>query len=621
MKFPNEASEFVYVRTYARWREDLGRRETWEDTVSRVVGFLKEQRPQVPDKVYKKIENHMMELSTLPSMRLVWTAGDAALSDNLGLYNCSFVVLDSIQSFAEMIYLLMHGAGVGFSVQKKYVSLLPEIKPNTFAIKNFVIEDSRLGWAESVRFLLENEFNGIDVTFDYSQIRKKGTRLKTFGGRASGPEPLAILHSYIKNVFDLARGRRLKTIECHDIACQIAESVVMGGVRRSSLISLFDYDDQDMINSKAGCNWPKRRMMANNSMVCDSKPTASEFLKVWATLATNGTGEPGIFNLGQAVARSPDRRDSQKIVGCNPCAEALLRHKGLCNLSSVVLRADDDLDDVFDKIEAAVWIGAIQSTFTDFHFISPEWKENCEEERLLGVSLSGQMDAPHLITPDNLTAMRKKALKVAKKAAKHLEINVPAAITVVKPEGTSSQLTDASSGMHPRYAKYYIRRYRISANDPLLKMMRDQGFKIDTEVGQNEPNVSTYVVEFPIKAPEKCITRHDVSAIQQLEHYRIIQENWCEMNASMTIYVKEDEWFEVGNWVYKNWDIVSGLSFLPFDGGNYKLAPYEEITEERYVEMIKDRKPVDYSQLVTYEKEDNTTGAKTLACSGDKCDI
>jgi ribonucleoside-diphosphate reductase alpha chain len=397
--------------------------------------------------------------------------------------------------------------------------------------------------------------------------------------------------------------------------------VVVGGVRRSSLISLFDFSNDQMINSKSGNNWPKRRMMANNSMVFEDKPSAANFLKAWATLASNGTGEPGIFNLEQAQMTAPDRRDADLITSCNPCGEAMLRDRGLCNLSSVILRAEDDLDDVFEKIETAVWIGIIQSTFTDFHFVGPEWKKNCEDERLLGVSLSGQMDAPHLMTPDNLSAMKKKALKVARKAAKLMDINMPAAITCVKPEGTSSQLTSASSGMHPRYSKYYIRRYRVSSHDPLCNMLKAQGVNLIPDVGQDPKNCSTYVVEFPIKSPEGCITKDDVTALQQLEHYKKIQENWCEMNASQTIYVKNEDWIEVGNWVYKNWEIVNGLSFLPADCGVYSLAPYQSISKDEYEKLVNKFKPIDYSQLPKFEMEDNTTGAKTLSCSGDKCEL
>lgn len=652
-------------------------------------------------------------------------------------------------------YYLVHncGTGYGFSVEKKYVDKLP-IVPNFDSFKDrvkYIVLDNKAGWADSVKFLIENLYQGVDVNFDYSEIRPKGARLITMGGRASGPDPLVILHSFIREIFNKAQGRKLYSLECHDILNQIAEAVIVAGVRRSSELSMSDLDDKMMRDSKIW-PFPPRRYMANNSAVYYKKPTAVEFLNEWSSLASSGTGERGIVNLYSARNNAPKRRNDELIFGTNPCqpgfatvvtkngtktfdelqigdevefknynftkvinkwktgikdvycyttnfgnifigtnnhriltqsndkievekcyiseipiqtifrtnekfvakhylgkhevyditvehkdhvyntggiivsncGEIQLRNKGLCNLSEVVIRHNDDMDDLLEKVETATWIGAIQSTFTYFPYLSKEWEKNCKEERLLGVSLTGQMDNPKILGEEGLRLLKAKAIKVAKKASEILKINMPTAITCTKPSGTVSQLVDSASGIHPRFAKYYIRRYRISANDPLFKMIRDQGIKVSPENGQEdlpEDKISTYVVSFPIKAPKGSIIKDDMTAIEQLEWYKKIQTNWCEHNASMTVYVKDEEWFEVGNWVYQNMDIINGVSFLPFDGGKYKQAPYEEITEEKYNKLMENFKQIDYSQLSKYEQEDNTEGSKSLACTSDKCDI
>lgn len=653
MQFRNEAAEFVYVRSYSRWIDELKRRETWPETVKRFVSFIEEERgDKIPKKVMRKIEEKMLSFDVMPSMRSVWSAGEAARQDNTCMYNCSFQVIDSVESFAECLYILMCGTGYGFSVEKENVAKLPEIANMTGeGAGTFVVEDSKQGWADSVKRLMLALYAGKDLEIDYSKLRPKGARLKTMGGRSSGPGPLISLHAFIREVFQKAQGRKLNTLECHDICNQIAEIVVVGGVRRSSEISLSDLHDTLMRDAK---NWPfpLRRHMANNSSIYRSKPTAVEFLKEWSALASSGSGERGIFNLEGARARSPKRRKSELIMGTNPCAEILLRSKQFCNLSEVVVRAEDDLDDLLDKVETATWIGVIQSTFTNFPYLSKEWRENSEEERLLGVSITGQMDNPELLTADALKAMRAKAIKVAKAAAKVMGISVPAAITCVKPSGTVSQLVDSSSGLHLRHSQYYIRRYRISATDPLVRLMKDQGIKLSPENGQrqkdwnaaetakkigntnymdicsiydggewSEDKVSTWVVSFPVKSPDDCLTRNDMTAVQQLEHYKKLQENWCEHNASATIYVKDHEWFEVGNWVYKNWHIINGVSFLPHDGGAYEQTPYEEISKERYKELLDKFIPIDYSRLVDFETEDGTDGAKTLACVAGICEL
>lgn len=620
--FKNPASEFVYIRTYARWLESEKNRENWYGTVARFIEFLKKHRgDKIPNKVLIKIEKYMRVLGVMPSMRAVWAAGEAAEKDNTTLYNCSFTLIETAEDFAESLYILMCGTGLGFSVQGTSINKLPAIPSLTAdSSGTHVIQDDKEGWANSVKELILSLYKAKDLEMDYTLIRPKGARLKTMGGRASGPEPLMALHSFIRETFSNAQERKLTDLECHDIENKIAEIVVVGGVRRSSEISLSDLDSESMREAKVK-PFPLYRHMANNSAIYLEKPTAIEFLKEWSSLAASGTGERGIFNLEGAKRSAPKRRNAELIEGTNPCGEIMLRDKQFCNLSEVVVRADDDVDTLLDKVETAVWIGVIQSTFTHFPYLRPQWKKNCEEERLLGVSLTGQMDNPDLLTSDVLKALKRKAIKVSKHASEKMGINMPAAITCVKPSGTVSQLVDSASGLHARYSQYYIRRYRISANDPLFTMLKDQAAPLKPEVGQTAENATTWVIEFPVKAPEGCITRGDLTAIQQLEHYKKLKENWCEHNASATIYVKDSEWFEVGNWVYKNWETINGLSFLPYDGGVYELAPYEEITKEQYKELVKKFPKIDYSQLSKYELEDNTQGSQALACVAGVCEI
>jgi len=621
--FKNAAAEFVYYRTYSRWLPELQRRESWPETVDRVVNFLKEERGSaVPEKVFRKIKKGMLALEVLPSMRLVWSAGGAARSSHVAMYNCSFLPVDCVDAFAECLYILTCGTGVGFSVEKKYVEKLPVV-PHldiTHTPRTCIIGDSKEGWSDSLKILLGGLYEGKDVLMDYSRIRPKGTPLKTMGGRASGPEPLIVLHSFIRDLFATAQGRQLTTLEVNDIMNKIAEIVVVGGVRRSSQISLSDLSDVEIQTAK---NWPfpAHRFMSNNSAVYYNKPTAAEFLKEWANLALSGTGERGISNLGAAQRNAPKRRNGSEINGFNPCHEIALRSNQFCNLSTVVVQPDDEVDDLLDKIETATWIGAIQATFTDFPYLRPIWKENCDDERLLGVSLSGQFDNPSILTEDVLKALKAKAIKTAKQASSKLGINMPASITCTKPEGSTSQLTFSGSGAHPWFAPYYIRRYRISESDPLFKMMKAQGFVFAPENGQTAENASTWVVSFPCKAPATAKFRHEVSALDQLEWYKKLQTSWCEHNASITVYVKDHEWFDIGNWVYNNWETSIGVSFLPYDGGKYQQAPYEEITQEQYEAMAATFPEIDYSQLQHFENTDLTDGAQTYACVGDKCEI
>ena len=621
--FKNEVAEFIYKRTYSRWIEEEGRREEWPETIERLIDFLISKKgKKIPEKTIRKIRKYMTEFAVMPSMRMLWAAGPAAEKDNTVIYNCSFAKLNCVEAFAECLHILMCGTGFGFSVEKEETEKLPSI-PEIKSGKDkarIIIEDSREGWAASVKTLMTSLYEGQNLYFDYSLLRPEGARLGTMGGRSSGRQPLIKLHDFIRETMHNAQGRKLTTLECHDIANQIAEIVVAGGVRRSSQISLSDLDDEEMRHAK---DWPFpiRRAMANNSAIYRDKPSAADFLVEWGVLAKSGSGERGIFNLLSAQNKAPSRRYAPLIQGTNPCGEIMLRDMEFCNLSEVVVREDDDLDTLLDKVETATWLGVLQSTFTDFPYLRKEWKKNCGVERLLGVSLTGQMDRPSLMNSEVLKALKSRVIRISRKASTALGVNMPVATTCVKPSGTVSQLVDSASGCHPRYSQYYIRRYRISATDPLFTMLKDQGVPCHPENGQDEETATTWVLEFPVKAPEGCLTRKDVTAMDQLSHYKNLQLNWCEHNASMTVYVREDEWFEVGNWVYKNWDIINGVSFLPYDGGHYELAPYEEIDHYTYESLIKKFPNINYSKLSQYELEDETQGSREYACTGDKCDI
>lgn len=657
--FRSPASEFVYVRTYSRWLETQGRREVWPETVQRYIDFLKfNLGEKIPPKVLRKIQKGVVEFEVMPSMRFLWAAGKPAQDENVTIYNCAFSVVDKPECFSEALYILMCGTGYGFSVENKYVSKLPVVPKEILPIDGiFEVEDSRKGWADSLKYQVSCLYAGQDPCFGYNKLRAAGARLKTMGGRSSGPGPLAQLHSFVRDLFYNARGRQLLDSECHDFMCEVASIVVVGGVRRSSELSASDLNSSTMRDCKSG-NFPVRRYMANNSAVYYEKPDIVTFLKEWTALIASGSGERGILNLGSARKMAPKRRIAELLAGTNPCAEIVLRDKEFCNLSEVVARADDDIGSMLEKIETAAWMGVLQACFTNFPYMGDEWKKNCEEERLLGISITGQMDAPHLFTDEACAAYKAKAIKVARKASEIMGIPMPAAITCVKPSGTVSQLVDSASGLHARFSKYYIRRYRISANDPLFRMIYDQKLPVSPENGQRKQDyvkaariydsvadkaqgmrdaksvcpifdnngwsvdkVNTWVVSFPVAAPKNAITVSDVNALDQLEHYKKIQKFWCEHNASITVYVKPDEWLSVGDWVYQNWDIVNGISFLPVSDHVYEQAPYQAITKEEYEKMAKDFPEIDYSQLGKYEQEDNTDGAKSLACGAGGCDI
>ncbi|HXK37845.1 MAG TPA: ATP cone domain-containing protein [Candidatus Paceibacterota bacterium] len=629
--FRNALAEFVYYRSYSRWIEEEGRRETWIETVDRYMAFMRENLDgKIKDKEYAELREAILAHEVMPSMRLMWSAGPAARKTNVTGYNCSFIAPTKLGDFGEIMYLSMCGTGVGFSVESQTVQQLPQIKKQTGKKPTIhVVGDSKEGWAEALVLGLKTWYEGEDVQFDYSQLRPAGARLMTMGGKSSGPEPLRSLINFSREKIMRRQGKRLSNIDVHDIICKIGEVVVSGGVRRSALISLSELEDHDMRNAKSGqfyLNEPQR-MIANNSAAYMQKPTITEFVDEWTALMKSGSGERGIFNRGSLMKQLPARRAKNfsgyiDTCGVNPCGEIILRSKQFCNLSEVVVRADDTKESLLRKVRLAAMLGTYQSSLTNFKYLSKEWKKNCEEERLLGVSLTGQWDNPDPMHDAELLAeLRDAAIETNKIYAKRIGINASTAVTCVKPSGTVSQLVDASSGMHPRHAPYYIRRIRISATDSLFRMLRDQGVPYNPEVGQNVENAATYVIDFPVKAPGGSTFKDDLSAIDQLEHWKIVKQHYTEHNPSVTVSIGEDEWLKVATWVYENWDIVGGLSFLPRSEHVYQLAPYEEITKAQFEELSKKWEHIDFSKIVSYERVDETQGSKELACSSGVCEI
>lgn len=627
--FKNPLAEFVYYRSYSRWIEDEGRRETWIETVGRYVNFMKENLGnKLSDEEYEEIRQAILNQDVMPSMRLLWSSGQTAKATNVAAYNCSFIAPTKLQDFGEIMYLLMCGTGVGFSVEQLNVQQLPQIKPQTGKVQPaHIVEDSREGWADAFVKGLNAWFGGEDIRYDYSKVRPAGARLKTMGGKSSGPGPLRELVDFSRRKIFSRQGRRLEPIDVHDIICKIGEIVVAGGVRRSALISISDFDDEKMRIAKTGQFYltEPQRMMANNSVAYNKKPSAVQFLDEWMALAKSGTGERGIFNRGDLQKQIPERRwkifeKDAATAGTNPCGEIILKSKEFCNLTEVVARSEDTEEILLKKIRIAAILGTYQTTLTDFPYLSKEWKKNCEQERLLGVSITGQWDCPAVRDKDTLAKLKEEAVKTNQIYAEKIGINPATAVTCVKPSGTVSQLVDAASGLHPRHAKYYIRRIRVSATDSLFRMLKDQKVPYYPEVGQSKELANTYVLEFPVKAPEGSILRNDLTAIDQLEYWKSVKENFTEHNPSVTISVGGDEWLGVANWVFEHWAMIGGLSFLPREEHVYELAPYEEISEEQYSQIITSYPEIDFSQIVIYEKEDETQGAKELACVGGVCE-
>ena len=628
--FKNSLGELIYYRSYSRWIESEGRRETWIETVDRYLDLMKKNLgDKLKPSEYKEIREAILNQDVMPSMRLFQFAGPAVEKTNVCAYNCSFIAPSCIQDFAEIMYISMCGTGVGFSVESKFIQALPQIKMQTGKkLPNFVVPDTKEGWADALTHGMKTWFDGNDVEFDFSQVRPSGARLKIMGGKASGPDPLIRLLKMVREKILKKQGRRLANLDAHDIICSIGDCVVSGGVRRSALISLSDLDDEAMRDSKRGQFYltDPQRSVANNSAVYMQKPSSVEFMDEWIALMKSGSGERGIFNRGSLAKTLPERRIKALKgylgdLGTNPCGEIILQSKQFCNLSEVVARNADDEKSLLKKAKLATILGTYQATLTNFGYLSKEWKENCEKERLIGVSITGQWDCPAIRNAEMLKKMRKEVLKTNEIYAKRFGINVATCATCVKPSGTVSQTVDCASGMHTRHAPYYIRRVRISATDSLFKMLRDQGVPYFPEVGQSKENATTYVLEFPIKSPKGSIYRNDQTALEQLEFWKMVKLNYTEHNPSITISVGENEWIAVANWVYVNWDIIGGLSFLPRSEHVYQLAPYEEIDEKKYNELAEKMRNIDFSKIITYEKMDETEVKKELACAGGTCEV
>ena len=635
---PTEYQKFIHLSRYARYNEALGRRETWEETVARYFDFfeahLREEFPgsdKELQKVRPELENAVLDLEIMPSMRCLMTAGKALRRDNVAGYNCSFLTVDSPRAFDEAMYILMCGTGLGFSVERQEVTKLPVIAEEFFDSETVIsVQDSKLGWASAYRELISMLYAGRVPKYDLSLLRPAGARLKTFGGRSSGPGPLDELFNFTINTFKNAAGRKLTSIECHDIMCKIGDIVVVGGVRRSALISLSNLSDERMRHAKSGKWWEQngQRALANNSVAYSEKPDMDIFIREWLALIESKSGERGIFNIqaAQKLASKNGRRDGSLVRGTNPCSEILLRNKQFCNLSEVVVRSDDEYHNLERKVRLATILGTLQASLVSFRYLSKDWERNTREEALLGVSLTGIMDNDLLnggiCTEDLghlLETLKQAAVEENKKWADIIGISQSAAITCVKPSGTVSQLVDSASGIHPRYSEYYIRTVRADKKDPLALFMVDAGFPVENDVTKPEHN---YVFSFPTISPENSVMRDDMTAIEQLEIWKIYATHWCEHKPSITVYVRDNEWLEVGAWVYKNFAHMSGVSFLPHTNHTYRQAPYQEITEEKfYAAMRAMPDNVNWMDLVNYESEDNTSGSQTLACTGGICEV
>lgn len=651
---PTLYQQQIHKTRYARWREELGRRETWGETVERylhtvVIDRAGELGTRVDIPLEQELQEAILGLEVMPSMRAMMTAGPAMQRDNVAAYNCAYLKVNRVEAFDEAMYILMCGTGVGFSVERQYVNELPEVPELFPSDTTIIVRDSKIGWAKAYRELLKLLYAGSIPNIDTSRVRKAGARLKTFGGRASGPGPLEDLFRYTIETFQAAQGRKLNSIEAHGLMCKVGDIVVVGGVRRSALISLSNPSDERMRDAKSGAWYddPAREhfALANNSAAWTEKPEAERFIEEWTALIKSKSGERGIINrkgLQAQVARN-GRRDPDHDFGTNPCSEIILRDRQFCNLSEVVVRSTDTIEDLERKVRLATILGTFQSTFTDFRYLSKQWQRNCEEERLLGVSLTGIMDHPVLSgrssliqgaegewrglpvnetavdLPEVLERLRQVAIDTNAEWAEKLGINPATAITCVKPSGTVSQLVDSASGIHPRYSEYYVRTNRGSKNDPVAQFLAMQGIPVEDEVRNPD---TTYVFSYPMKSPDGAITRDQVSALDQLRLWLTYAEFWCEHKPSITVYVRDEEWLEVGAFVYKHFDKMSGVSFLPHSDHVYQQAPYSEIDEATYNALIAEMPTsIDWDLLEAYEREDSTTGTHELACSAGNCEI
>ena len=625
---PTDYQNFIATSRYARWLDDEGRRETWSETVTRYVDYMSE-KVGIDENTSNEIWVAIHNLDVMPSMRALMTAGAALDRDNTAGYNCSYLPVDDIKSFDEAMYILLCGTGVGFSVERQYVDKLPEV-PDVLVDSQttIVVRDSKEGWAKAFRMLIALLYAGEIPTYDVSMIRPAGARLKIFGGRASGPAPLVDIFKFTINMFKEAKGRKLSSYDCHSIMCKVGEIVVVGGVRRSAMISLSNLSDIRMRHAKTGQWWETAPHMAlsNNSVVYTDKPDSETFLREWTSLVESKSGERGIFNRVSAKkqAMKNERRDPNYDFGTNPCSEIILRPHQFCNLTEVVIKDGDRDDDIEKKIRIATILGTAQATLTDFPYLRKIWRTNTEEERLLGVSLTGIMDNIH--TNCNLVDMDKRlprykqvAIDTNKEFAKKFGIQESTAITCVKPSGTVSQLCDSASGIHARHSKYYIRTVRGDNKDPLTKFMIDQG--VPSEPCVMKPDTTT-VFSFPMKSPKGSRIRDELSAIDQLNIWLIYQEHWCEHKPSITVTVRENEWLDVGAFVFKHFDKMSGVSFLPHSDHVYQQAPYQECTKDEYNDMLSRMNTrINWSKLRDYEVSDTTSGSQTMACSGDSCEV
>lgn len=638
---PTPLQEYVHKSRYARWLDNLQRREHWPETVRRYVEYFSNKFPHYPA---EEIYNAILKLNNMPSMRALMTAGPALERDPMAAYNCAFVAIDDPRAFDEILSILMCGTGVGFSVERQFINKLPIIGAKVaidtegkLAVetvdkmepleRTIVVRDSKSGWASAFKELITLLYMGKIPQWDTSKVRKAGAKLKTFGGRASGPQPLIDLFQFTVDTFKKAVGRKLTSIECHDLVCKIADIVVVGGVRRSALISLSNLSDDRMRGAKNGQYWidDAQRDLANNSAAYTERPSMELFMKEWLSLIESKRGERGIFNRTAAIKKAQEtgRRDASQVVGTNPCAEITLRSCGVCNLSEVVIRHDDTLADLMDKVRIATIMGTYQSLLTHFRYVRAIWQRNQEEERLLGVSLTGIMDHPILSQTTEeaaewLRRMKEHAINVNKEWATKLGITQSVAVTTVKPSGTVSQLVDSASGIHPRYAQYYIRTVRADKKDPLAQLMREQGFPV--EDCANNPD-TTDVFSFPVEGPINAVFRNDRTALEQLEHYLMVQTHWTEHNVSITVYVKDHEWMGVGDWVYRHFDQLAGVSFLPHSDHTYKQAPYTECTAEDFHALLNKMPQFDWEALSLFERDDSTVNTKELACTAGHCEL
>ncbi len=624
---PTDYQAFIHTSRYARWLEDENRRETWPETVRRYMDNV--VKPKLKTKTeFKKIEEQILNLNVMPSMRALMTAGAALDRDNTAGYNCSYLPVDDPKAFDEAMYILLCGTGVGFSVERQYIQKLPEIPEMSESDTTVIVKDSKEGWAKGLRQVLALLWAGEIPKWDVSQIRPAGARLKTFGGRASGPAPLIDLFNFCVSTFRTASGRRLSSIECHDLMCYIGQIVVVGGVRRSAMISLSNLSDGRMRHAKSGNWWETagHRALANNSVCYTEKPDSETFMREWLALVESKSGERGVFNRQacKVLAERSGRRDPDHEFGTNPCSEISLRPYQFCNLTEVVVRATDNLRDIKDKVEVATILGTIQSTYTKFPYLRKVWQRNTEEERLLGVSLTGVMDNPIMTSANknlarDLESLKEYAVYINSVWSKSLGVEQSTAVTCCKPSGTVSQLVDSASGIHARHSPHYIRTVRGDNKDPLTQFMQDQG--IPAEPCVMKPDTTT-VFSFPVAAPPKSVTRNDMTALQQLDMWLIYQRHWTEHKPSVTITVRDNEWMEVGAFVYKNFNEMSGVSFLPHSDHTYQQAPYQDCTKHEY-KLLKSIMPskIDWSKLSDFEVEDTTKSSQTFACTGEVCEM